>query len=124
MNRFDNFRIDVTAEGVEALVKCFELCCHERIAAYRVCEDPKKPRMFLYWTDSEKATSFIVNLPPHLVAQQVHCWLMEQVDYPTAPDHDGDNHKGFRFYNEDWGHVDGEWQAFAAIEPVWAMYGK
>lgn len=53
----------------------------------------------------------------------IEAWL-DDTSYGTQPDHDGDNDKGWRIYNEAWGHVAGLWQAFAAIEPVWLMYGK
>ena len=50
-------------------------------------------------------------------------WL-EHADYGREPDHGGDNGKGWRLYCEDWGHVDHDHYAFAAVQPVWAMYGK
>lgn len=50
-------------------------------------------------------------------------WLAE-ADYGSQPDHDGDNGRGWRVYNEGWGHVDGHRSAIVAITPVWAMYGK
>ena len=45
--------------------------------------------------------------------------------YPKEPDHDGDNEKGWRFYNEAWGHV-GKYGhcALIAVRPSWQMYGK
>lgn len=53
-------------------------------------------------------------------------WGCLESNKPTAkePDHDGDNDKGFRLFTESWGQVFGEYQAFVAIEPIWAMYGK
>lgn len=51
-------------------------------------------------------------------------WLEKTSPLTSEPDHDGDNGKGFFIFNESWGHVFGEWQAFIAIEPIWAMYGK
>jgi hypothetical protein len=50
-------------------------------------------------------------------------WL-EQVEYGKQPDHDGDNEKGWRLYNENWGHIDGDNHAVIAVTPVWATYGK
>ena len=61
--------------------------------------------------DSEGATDFALR------------WLNE-LDYGKEPDHDGDNSKGWRVYCEGWGQVDGEWGAFLAVAPAWAMYGK
>jgi hypothetical protein len=50
-------------------------------------------------------------------------WLAE-ADYGKQPDHDGDNGRGWRLYNESWGHVDGHFSAIIAVAPNWAMYGK
>lgn len=51
-------------------------------------------------------------------------WLEGAAVYGGEPDHDGDNSKGWRVWNEAWGHVDNQWQACLAIQPVWAMHGK
>lgn len=51
-------------------------------------------------------------------------WLETAADYGRQPDHDGDNEKGWRVYNEAWGHVGSSVYAFVAVAPVWAMYGK
>ena len=60
-------------------------------------------------------------------AQQVtpfiQAWLDNQ-DRGQAMDFDGDLGKGFRLYNEKWGHVAGWYQAFLAVEAVWAYYSK
>ena len=50
-------------------------------------------------------------------------WLKD-THYGGAPDHDGDNGKGYRIFNEAWGHVCGMYEAFVGIEPAWLMYGK
>lgn len=50
-------------------------------------------------------------------------WL-SQTEYGHEPDHDGDNGKGWRLYNEGWGHIDGDNYGVIAVAPVWAMYGK
>lgn len=39
-------------------------------------------------------------------------------------DHDGHNSKGWRVYCEDWGHVDGMWQAICAVKPAYMWHGK
>lgn len=129
----DNFRIDISTEGREALGLAMKLAFSKYRAAshYRMELEPKigelreKPqRLILYWTggaadalvlpfklDAESATDFAWN------------WLRE-ASYTREPDHDGDNGKGFRVYNEAWGHVDGAYQAIVAIETCWMMYGK
>ena len=53
-------------------------------------------------------------------------WLTNQPEesYKDYLDHDGSDGKGFKVYNEDWGHVAGSHYAFLGVLPVWAWYGK
>lgn len=50
-------------------------------------------------------------------------WLSE-VEYGPQDDHDGHDTKGWRIYNESWGHIEELRSAFVAITPEWAMHGK
>lgn len=123
----DNFQFDMTSEGAETLRKALSFFrCADAVTGYRVEETALKagrPRLILYWSKSARSTQVLYPMKFAQTAEYVLGWLA-QADYGPQPDHDGDNGKGWRLYNEAWGHVDGEWQAFAAIEPVWAMYGK
>ena len=47
-------------------------------------------------------------------------WLISECPYPARPKQ-GESFKGFRVYTDEWGMVNGIWQAFVAIEPVWAI---
>lgn len=116
----DNFRIDVTAEGDDRLRAVLALFDHDTVVGYQA--DGRR-RLVFYWTDSEKATALPFPMTMEQAADFAIGWL-EHADYGDEPDHDGSNGKGWRIYNEDWGHVDGDWSAFVAIEPAWAMYGK
>lgn len=82
-------------------------------------------RMVLYWSDQnvKDLNRFPAVMGPDELETIIRAWLSER-HYGPQPDHDGDNDKGWRVYNEGWTHVSGEWQAFAAVEPVWLMYGK
>lgn len=87
---------------------------------------PIDVRMILFWSDQgvrQPINRFPAVMGPGELEPIIKAWLSER-HYGSQPDHDGDNERGWRVYNEGWGHVDGEWQAFAAIEPVWLMYGK
>lgn len=148
----DNAHIDVTSEGNETLAKTLDLAFgkfHKAIGyAIRaavpsekhpaeVMADPKnaymlkpkraaKPlRLVFFWT-APTAKDFVA-LPFKLdakgAADFAARWLAE-ADYGKQPDHDGDNEKGWRVYNEAWGHVDDEYAGFVAVTPSWAMYGK
>ena len=118
----DNFRIDVTCEGEDSLSLVMKLAFRDgrKARGYRVS---KEKGLILYWSINERVTAFPFGLDAEAAAKMVSGWLAEQ-DYGREPNHDGDNGKGWRVYNEDWGQVDSEWQAFLAVKPVWAMYGK
>lgn len=84
---------------------------------------PRAPRLVLYWTESSRATALPAPLEGDALVAFVKAWL-DTADYGSEPDIDGESSRGCRVYNEDWGQVDHEWQAFAAIEPYWLMHGK
>lgn len=87
---------------------------------YRVHENA----IILYWAKSENMIPFPYEMEVKEVTQFVGGWLAKTKPNYPQPDHDGDNEQGFRIYNEGWGHVGGQWEAFIAITPIWAMYGK
>ena len=122
----DNFSFDVIADrGLEDWVMC---CAAGQSAVGWSAEVGKQPpKMVLYWTDPKQPVERYSALPfkaDHVfIASLIKGWL-DSIDYSSEPDHDGDNAKGFRLYNEDWGHVDGRWEAFMAVTPIWAIYGK
>lgn len=80
-------------------------------------------RLVLFWTPDEVMTPLPAPLGIDDCIPFVTAWL-NGADYGREPDHDGSNRKGWRVYNEEWGHVAGRWQAFAAVEPVWLLIGK
>lgn len=89
-------------------------------------EKPKDLRIVLFWTDRKNEDGFVpfpFKMDAKGAAEFVSRWLAE-ADYGTPPSHDGSNEKGWRVYCEDWGHVDGDWSAFLAVSPYWALYGK
>lgn len=119
----DNFKIDVTSEGLPNLERALAIAMggHKKVYGFNV---NAKKGLILYWLETKDATPFIAPIKdPIEVAAQVMNWLLQQ-DYGTQPDHDGDNGKGWRLYCEDWGQVGSDSRAFVAIQPSWAMYGK
>lgn len=119
----DNFSIDVTSNNDKALLSALEIVFqnNSKAVGYKIkC----KHGLVFYWHDDVKD---LIRLPhktgPADVLPVIKGWLAEQ-DYGEEPDHDGSNGKGWRLYNEAWGHVDGESAAFFAVKPEWAMYGK
>lgn len=115
----DNFRIDVTSQGERHLAAVFDIVAKYKIIGYSV-EDGV---LIFYWSEHPAMTKLPFTLDAKGAVDFVTRWLAEQ-DYGDEPDHDGSNGKGWRAYNEAWGHVKNRWQALVAIHPVWAMYGK
>lgn len=73
-----------------------------------------------------KAEAFVAAIDSDRAAANVQDWLTLNggADYGKKPDIDGDCGKGWRVFNESWGHVYGMYHAICAVQPVWAMYGK
>lgn len=102
-------------------------------------EHPDKGLIFL-WSDDK----FQIKLPDHgdfqtevasklltplgwkEAADLSWTWLLNQPEnkYQDWIDHDGSMGKGFRIYNEDWGHVAKSHYAILGLVPVYAWYGK
>lgn len=141
----DNFRIDVTAEGRESLLKAIEIAfTHnapgQRVESYHVTklkgddyngmpqDVDGKVALVLRWSKSEKITeNGPVNLPFKFdapgAADFAQRWLAEQ-DFGREIDHDGHNKKGWRIITGNWGFVCDDRYAVCAIIPWWAAYGK
>lgn len=133
----DNFHFDLTGVPLE---KCLDIAfggSASKRATHWLVQGPDEgkqyphtkhgTRLLLAWVDPKGTGGDWIPFPAPLTAEQavetVKSWL-NTADYGNQPDHDGDNGRGWRIYNESWGHVDGMWQAFVAIEPAWLMYGK
>lgn len=140
----DNFRFDMICEGDKTLAAALALAfhghskgaagyiirpAHEKFVheQYEHLNKPKRPdRLIFLWSGYEKAEGYVAfpfDMDAAGCADFAIRWLAT-VDYGRAPDHDGDNEKGWRVYNEAWGHVEDLHAAIIAIAPAWAMYGK
>lgn len=140
----DNFQFDVTAwQGhldfdLLQVVMRIAFADHDKATVYRVISpvfekvaQPRQPpqiekpaTLVFGWHESMRNS---IKLPFTLdfvgASQWAHRWLKEQ-DYGREPDHDGNNSKGWRVFNENWGHIGDDFYAFVAIQPAWAMHGK
>lgn len=120
----NNRRIDISAEGKKDFELAIQLSMgkYEKFTTkgYRVFEN----KLVLYWTKSQQSIELPYEMNIDETINFVWGWLQKTPPIEQEPDHDGDNGKGFRIFNDFWGHVFGEYQAFIAIEPIWAMYGK
>ena len=122
----DNHRIDLTREGESRFrtVLSLLLSQHNRKDGLfeHYCVDPDVG-LVLFWTKC--SISQPLPYPMRIGALVEFAWnWLDTADYGRKPNFDGSSGKGWRIYNEDWGHVKGEWAAICAIQPVWAMYGK
>jgi len=128
----DNFHVDVTAVGRDSFDLAMRIAFggkFGRSKATHFTKDQNGARIVLFWTNANggtfKPTPFPTTLDWKAAADVVWHWLETEAPYPREPSHDGDNKKGFRVHNDDWGHIkEFGWESFLAIEPAWAMYGK
>lgn len=119
----DNFHFDISCAPIDESLHIAFLGSPSRKVSHWKDEDGK--RLLLAWAKEAGLDFTPLPAPMDFVdaATFVKGWL-SLADYGREPDHDGDNGKSWRIYNESWGHVAGNHYVFAAIEPEWAMYGK
>lgn len=129
LSHFDNRVISITGVTESELAHALALFVNQRlrnpphVKAFRVSATHG---MVLYWSAPDK-DSAIQRFPFPMSFELLVLWLRDwllSVEYPDEPDIDGSVKKGWRMYNEGWTHVDGDWRALCAVQPVWAMYGK
>lgn len=118
----DNFHVIVQSEGKSDFDIAMQLFFRRNRTAVAYEVNDEKGLIF-YWAKHKDATNLPYEMELEATINFAWGWL-DKVKYPSQPDHDGDNKSGFCVYNEDWGHVANKWQAFVAIKPIWAMYGK
>lgn len=132
----DNFRIDVTGDDRESLTLALNLACNHCPGGTAKAFGIKKNKFVLFWTVPSRPPVGFTKFGEFPVAMDclsllglVEKWLNQNPHQRDDHDEfiegcDGDTKQGWRLYNEEWGHVDGMWQAFVAIEPITAYYGK
>lgn len=120
----DNRRIDISLHGKQSFDLAMQLASisNPKTVGFRI----HKNHLVLYWSESTNADysklPYVMNVPQ--VTEFAWGWLNSVEPTQEEQDHDGHNGKGFRVFNEAWGHVFGEWQGYIAITPIWAMFGK
>ena len=117
----DNFHIDIVHGGdlTDAMKIAFSGAPGGKAEAYAV--HPKKGLVFLWGGKEGIALPF--KLDAAGAADFAKRWLAE-ADYGREPDHDGDNSKGWRIYNDSWAKVEGFSYSIVAVQPAWLMHGK
>lgn len=123
----DNNLISIQSDSREDFNLAIKLLCKNKVTHF--FDHPDKG-LIAFWTEGKinevPATPFPVPLAAEAFAEMAWQWLLAQPDskYQEYLDHDGDNGKGFKVYNEVWGRIGGNFKTMFAVLPVWAWYGK
>ena len=94
--------------------------------------DKEKGLILLYLDFESGISKFPVPLNAEAAAEVAWSWLTTSEDAKTVTcegddanlQHDGSNSKGWRIYNERWGHVGRFHGALCAVKPVYLWHGK
>ncbi len=78
--------------------------------------------LILYWHKEKDNIPLPYAMEINATYSFVKGWL-DSREVSGEPDHDGDNKKGFRVFNDQWGRVIDSY-SFVGIQFEWAMYGK
>lgn len=117
----DNPVIRVNGTSIDRLKYAMEL--GQGFDAYGFCEH-EGTLAFARYDSAPDMTPFPTELGPERCAEMAWDWL-QKAEYPSQPDHDGDNEKGWLLRTDGWGHIDGlGYHYFIAVEPMWIMFGK
>lgn len=114
------FRFDITGErNIEGVIA---LAFSEHKKAHGWLE--KDGVLYFYWYANDPGVqAFPVSIGHEAATAMIKDWLEVQ-NYGTAPDTDGSTGRGWRVYNEHWGHVNESFYGFVAVAPHWIIYGK
>jgi hypothetical protein len=120
----DNFSFDVTAEGdtdfKDTLRLAIRLHGTTKITHYAIL--PNNSDLALFWMSPDSDVSGARPLPYPMDVEAVIVFVvgwLRTADYDDQPDHDGDNGKGWRVYNESWGQVWGARSGVIAVQTAW-----
>ena len=127
-----NSQVDVTCDKKEVFDMALAIAFINAPGhkAYGFCVD-KKIGLILYWFEADKAEPLPYAMDINQAKSFVWGWLESLKDEDFSEytfDHMSnlklDKKRGFRIFNEDWGHVNGQSYAFVAILPTYTLYGK
>ena len=123
---YNNQLISITGAEDEAKFQTALTFFAFPVVGYAVEERCHNTRLILFKFEAKNFPGYTALLYPMTVdLAAAFLWgFLGTTAYPPEPNHDGENVKGWRVYNEDWTHVAGRWEASFAVEPVWMMAGK
>ena len=128
--QFSHFLVDVTAHGRDNLdrvlgVAFSDIIAGEKRATHCRVDGHRQLTLFTRPPKSVEATA-AKPFPGPMSCPQVTdfvWWWLQQVRYPTD-EHDGSSRKGWRVFNDQFGIVDGCWETFVAVRPMWIYFPK
>ena len=120
----DNFRFNIIADSESTYKNAMAIAMsqHSKAVGYEL----KDSKLILYWTKASTNSNMCAFPCPMSVEDIIpFVWsFIQKMDVTEKVDIDGSVGKAFHIYNEAWGHIDNQWDAFVAIEVVPALYGK
>jgi hypothetical protein len=127
----DNRVISIQSNGRKAFDLAFQLLfedgCLTHMRATHYFEHPTNGLVLLWYEDKDhNAIKLPVPLSWKESADLAWTWLQKQPKekYQEYLDHDGDNIKAFKVYNETWTHVAGSHYGILGVIPIWGWIGK
>ena len=126
----DNYNFTVRAEGptggyLKPLLLSDKEYSSMTASGYLIDEYERAARLVFFKYNYDKANPLPFKMDAEDLGPFIDKWLLS-VDYPSEPDQDGHNEKGWLLTNGNmWGHVDGyDYHSLFSIQPDWQMYGK
>lgn len=131
----DNKHFDIKLNGRKNFEFAMQIACSSIsvIKGWSIYEteregkETKFKHLVLHWCVPDRS-NHINKLPFDMSTAQATefawGWLEKEPVAYSEPDHDGENGMGFHIFTEGWGQVNGDYSAFVAMKPIWAMYGK
>lgn len=129
----DNRIVKVASSGIEHLRMAIQLAMRHKCVGYKIVNvnrdrqisEVGTPTIVLYWSVTPGIVAFPYAMSIEQTVAFVHGWLDSLDSKYYYADIDGDTDKGFfAFTDDNWDMVFGQWQAYIAIMPIPAMYGK
>lgn len=125
---FDNQHIDICSQGRADFEKAMSFFFRHEKSTVNIFQIHPKLGLVLGWSHNLNDIAGAQPLPyeMNMSAAVEFAWhWVEQAPLGNEPDHDGDNKRAWRVYNQSWAQVQADrFTGLVAIQPIWAMYGK
>lgn len=123
----DNKYIDVISRGITDLELAIKLCWSDNgtreATHYKILDIDGKSTLILLWSKGHDALELVYPLSCDEAINFIHGWLA-RAPLGRAPDHDGDNTRGWRVFTEQWRKIASYDNVIAGFQAVWARHGK